>query len=241
MNPLNLFAKISLTLSVLSVLSGCFATMALHDKATQSDTRTQVHLSDTITHIGIPKKPLKDYPHALVMVGNKQSYLLTSPHTTRPSLLKDIFTQLDTSHLYIKPTNNPNAQTQNHYNISIHHHCHTQNKLCDTVWLHYQKPTAKLHKHEQSKLVNLGFDCRTTHQELICQQEVGFEIHLAQISANQNLPHRLKQPIHFQAVSEEYHTTTNKGLMLLTPVAVGIDIVTFPIQFLIISHWLKNK
>ncbi|MDO4897181.1 MAG: hypothetical protein Q3971_07445 [Moraxella sp.] len=235
-------ASVMVILAIMPLLSGCFATMMLHDSAKKTTTDTKVHLSDTITHIGAPKTPLSDHPHALVMVGNRQSYLLTSPSAHRPSLLKDIFTQIDTTHLYIRPKSQVSDDKQNLYQISVSdNHCYAQNKLCDTVWLHYQKPVSALKKGEKAQLQNLGFTCNNTPSTLECTQKVGVHIHLVNKITNHHLPHRLKQPIELRVVEELYHHKTNKGLMLLTPVAVGVDVVTFPVQFLMVSYWLRNK
>lgn len=232
------------------VLSGCMATMILHGNAKKDIKTTTVHLSDTITHIGTPKTPIHGYPHALVMVGDKQSYLLTSPNINRPSLLKDIFTQVDTAYLYVKPYAGVSSsehikKSTNYYQIDVaQNYCYAkENKLCDTVWLYYEKPTTKLAKNEKSMMEGLGFMCHVSDdkQHLMCSQEVGIHLHLAGKIPSHNLPHRLKQPIEFRAIEEHRHSKKNTGLMLLTPVAVGIDVVTFPLQFLWAVHGLKSK
>ena len=76
------FVKIQLMGTVVillsPLLSGCVATGMLIEKSQNNTKVDNILYADTITHIGIPKSSLKDFPYALVMIGDKQSYLITS-------------------------------------------------------------------------------------------------------------------------------------------------------------------
>lgn len=251
MSYLNLSRALGVFMLALSpALSGCLATMYVHDKAEKRNTTTTVHLSDTITHIGTPKSELKEFPYALVLVGNKNSYLLTSPNQYRPSLLREIFTSVDTHYLYIKPMAGISnwdsvKKPKNYLRVNIADDiCYKQNKICNTVEVIYYKPKSVAAKNEETKLKELGFTCDTLKNPkgdmLECSQKVGITIHLANKIPNKNLPHHLKQPIEFNVIEEHTQHRTNKAMMMLMPVALAVDVVTLPIQMAVGMHMLKK-
>ncbi|WP_201582066.1 hypothetical protein [Psychrobacter glacincola] len=83
---------------------------------------------------------------------------------------------------------------------------------------------------------NFGFECQTAiiaeQQNMICQRIVRIELTVA--SAVQNIDqinHKLKQPLTIQLNQKwEVSDHANKLGVVLLPVTMAVDIVTFPIQ-----------
>ncbi len=222
-------------------ISGCVATSYIKEKSNTQNTATSTLLADTITHIGTPKNELKDFPYALVLVGDKNSYLLKSGNPNQPSVLRDIFTKIDTRYLYIEPNtsfqNHVSSinRTNNHYQV-INNSCYQNNKICDTVTLIFHKPKSTLKSYEQAELEKLGFGCHDDKSPqgefLDCSRKTAIDIHLTHKINNKSLPYRLKQPIELSIQESTSKHNPNKGYALLTPVAVAVDIITAPLQIL---------
>lgn len=233
-----------LTLACIPLLSGCATSYTITKSKSGTAIQTHVHFSDHITHIGMPKSQLKDFPYALVALGEKQSYLITSGDENNPSVLYDIFNQVDIHYLYLEPrlfldSKINTTRSENIFKTSITDDCYKQNKLCNTMRLYFQKPTDELANNEISKLNKLGFTCQAlakTHksQELLqCQRLIEVNTHINQKINTQANAYQLKQPITFQIIEEEPKRVDRKGIALLTPLAVVVDIVTLPVQMLL--------
>ena len=243
------FIKIQLvvtaTILLSPLLSGCVATGMLIEKSQNNTKVDHLIYADTITHIGMPKSPLKDFPYALVMIGDKQSYLISSGDDARPSILHDIYKSIDTRYLYTRQIKglSPDetvARQKGRYMATTINRCYKDNKLCDTVYVVFQKPIVNLTQTDEKKLNQLGFNCRPNEELLQCEQALSIVIHLAHKIPNDNLPYRLKQPIDF-SIHEQYTKNGKKPSIMLTPVAVAVDAVTFPLQFLIGWGMLLNN
>ena len=105
--------------------------------------------------------------------------------------------------------------------------------------LYFQKPTNELANNEIPKLNKLGFNCQTlakTHKSpelLQCQRLIEVTTQINQKINTQANAYQLKQPITFQIIEEEPKRVDRKGIALLTPLAVAVDIVTLPVQMLL--------
>ncbi|PNK60696.1 hypothetical protein [Psychrobacter sp. FDAARGOS_221] len=226
-------------------LSSCMTAM-VSDAADKKDKEVIVHLSDTITHMGKPAQPIRGYEHALVLVGQQNGYLLTSDYAKRPQLLEDIFTKADTDYLYLDFYDAGGSymkqQPNTSLNIDVNNECYKDNKWCATTKINFYKPLNLIKDGEVAQMESLGFRCfeptstqlNSGYNTVQCSREVALQIHLIEgINNTDRLSYPLKQPVKLTVTETiEHDNQGRQALKLLTPVAVGVDVITLPLQFL---------
>ncbi|MBS9779620.1 MAG: hypothetical protein KGV51_03240 [Moraxellaceae bacterium] len=222
-----------LSLSILN-LTGCMATMGLMDVTDDAGIGTGKEvtiLKDKVIAIGQASKPIAKHENALILVGEKQSYLLENADDDKDKqFLKDIFTQADLSALSIALDKPKLIVKTDKSNCNF-------NYGCAKVTIKFNKPQAKISTEERYKVQDLGFQCYDYKTNLDCSlsTEIGFT--LAQKVANfDNLQHKLKQPVSIEFTQKKTNHIkkgVQKGTFgLLALPAMVVDVVTLPLQLL---------
>lgn len=237
------------TLLGLSIgLSGCAtASLVSYTKTDHVQEHVKNVLSENVIAVGYPNKPIKGYEDAMILAGKNYSFLVqpAADSHTSSDIFRRIFAQVDLGSLYIDTlpsysTYNVQQKTQadsNQLVINIDGNKSSQIKDIPTfIGLLYAKPINEIKLNEQLQLENFGFECQIAtiaeQQNMICQRIVRIELTVA--SAVQNIDqinHKLKQPLKIQLNQKwEVSDNANKLGVVLLPVTMAVDIITFPIQ-----------
>lgn len=222
-------------LSVLLVLSGCYANRALIEAVDKSQESRWVatDTKDIIIAIGKPAKPIEGYENALVLVGQQHNYLIES--TEGKNQLKRVFETVDLHHLSVYLPDGHIAVKE----AGDWRSCPSTYGCAWDIILRYEKPNAHISLKEQNDLKNLGFYCSggvMDKNQTVCSyypHKVSFIP--VQSSNPSDLSYRLKQPV--PIIRYAFHK--NKGKMTrvaniaLSPIAIVFDVVTFPVQMAI--------
>lgn len=237
------------TLLGLSIVLNSCATASLvsYTKTNHVEEHVKNVLSENVIAVGYPNKPIKGYEDAMILAGKNYSFLVqpaVDSHTSS-DIFRRIFAQVDLGSLYIDTlpsysTYNVQQKTQANSNqLVINIDGNKTSKIKDIptfIGLLYAKPINEIKRNEQLQLENFGFECQTAiiaeQQNMICQRIVRIELTVA--SAVQNIDqinHKLKQPLTIQLNQKwEVSDHANKLGVVLLPVTMAVDIVTFPIQ-----------
>lgn len=219
------------------LLSSCATTQYLASKTAPNNldsltqTKTQTLVSDVLVAIGKPTQKVQNYEDSLVLVGKNHSYFI-EPNSNDKKLFQQIFSQVDLSNIYIN---------QQDINAEIQSSCRYKHG-CGTVELSFRKEKAKLLANEEKTVKKLGFQCHeqtiTAKNYLTCNNKVaiGYTV-ISQVKNVHSLQHRFKKAVNLTIVKKtnlknQSVKKTGKQAVYYTlyPVAVVIDIVTFPIQ-----------
>lgn len=232
-----------LSIAVCIGAGGCATFAVMEDaRGTYTEEQEVVEFSEQVIAIGRPSQPIAEYPHAMVLAGNKYSFLVQPKvdAQTPANLFEQIFTQVDLKALYI----NPNPVQQQHYGqtqsltLKLANGQKEIKKLPHWIGLTFTKPTAQLGYGEQQRLELFGFKCNTVQikqqPHLNCSRNVQTEFTLAERVNNFNqLQYKLKQPLTVKMVHTYTVEKSKVGAkLLLLPVAVSLDIITLPLQLL---------
>lgn len=220
-------------------LSGCFASSALEQSIKKSKDKRWIatDMSDTIIAIGKPAKPIQGYENALVLAGQKHSYLIHNHDKT--DSLKRILDTMDLRYLHINlPTNHQIAVKQSGNGFA----CTSSFGCAERISLSFKKPLNQVKNIETEKqqLRKLNFYCsdvlshHTYKTHLVCDY-ITYNTAFIPIQSAQNhanLTHRFKEPVpithyEFRKHKGQIERTAKKALI---PLALAFDIVTFPIQ-----------
>lgn len=230
------------------MLSSC-ATMALtgSDNWNSSKKYETTVLSENVIALGYPSAPIKGYENAMLLAGKKYSFLVQPKLSsdTPNELFKTLFTQVDLDFLYIdpKPENYPIEAGKNTAYDTLDLNVESDNstkikQLPVDVGLLFSKPVNMLKANEQRQMEQLGFECKVfgidQKEDLICQRVVPTAITIASTVQNiDNLNYKLKRPLTINLNYQGETKGSNKEwLRILKPVAIAVDIVTFPVQVL---------
>lgn len=252
MSHLSTPCKILATAISISLLSGCIVSNKLSSQWSDEEEGSRIFLEDNIHAIGRPIKPVKDYPYALVLAGEKYDYLVQSDEYKAPSTVQSIFNGFDTRYLFIGNEDyNPFDNLKKDQSItlkigmartaSLQSYAMYQAKKygvgASDAQLHFIKPAKDVNADEKEMLTTFKFNCTTQHAQKItythCQRKTPIElIPIKKTIDISQLEHRFNKPYRIQAsyIHEKNSTLKNAGVALLMPLAIAIDIVTFPIQ-----------
>ncbi len=230
-------------------LTGCMATMGLmnatDDGGQYATGKEMVVLKDTVVAIGQANKPIVNHEHALVLVGETNSYLV-EPRGQNKQIFENMFKLLDLSALYIGSKSS--ESTTKKLTIDMDRsYCEAQHG-CHVISLNFNKPLIKVTNKEKNLLKQLDFQCHEsdTKDDLICNRSVDVEFTIAEKVANfDKLQYRFKQPITIEFMQHNTNkskTVAKKGAynLFILP-AMAIDVVTFPLQFLFYYPQIKES
>ena len=227
-------------------ISSCATYYALNNSDVQEVKKQHIMLQDKVIAIGRPSTPIPHYPYALILAGQKNSYLVQPvPSSTTPlNLFEQIYSQIDLNYIYLDPNNQISRNIQHNIKTppenKLEFKLGNEPKISDLVnsklGIYYLRELKKVPKKEKNQLAELGFQCDEANQSntkyYLCNRHINTTIQVAsQVKNINNIQHTLKQPLNIEFT----YTQTKKnyrrvGLKALTPVAVAVDIITSPIQ-----------
>ncbi|MDO4426540.1 MAG: hypothetical protein Q4B88_00275 [Moraxella sp.] len=213
-----------------AVLSGCMTAGVIYSSVQERYTQ-KIAASESIIAIGKPKTPIASHPHAMVLVGQENSILVTpEPSMSIPQdLFGQIFERVDLNHLYIT-ADTVGEERLVELDLGVNPVGVPQaNKTVSFLFL---KPKSALKAGERASLQTLGFGCEIkTHEAkemLACVQSVETTFTLVKQAQNtQAMSYRLKEPL--KVVFRYEATHTRPAMLLLTPLAIAYDVVTLPL------------
>lgn len=222
-------------------LTACVFSGGLENKITQSKNNRFVvneNKTDNIIAVGKPAKVIQNYPYALVLVGQKYNYLIESldDNEQKSRQLLTIFEQLPAQYLTISTKT---YQTQYADFLMVkpaggYYQCSSQYG-CTHIELTFKKPKKQLKLNDESQLNALGFECNNITDYLSCHH--GIKMAITPITKtdtqkNMGTAYQFKQPIviKFYDFHAKKGTLTRGVLTALLPLAIVVDVVTFPVQ-----------
>lgn len=220
-------------------LSGCLAAEKLdYQLMKQEDAKwiADERLTDTLVAIGKPSSPIEGVDNALVFAGEKYSYLVQSGN--RDDELINILEQVDLAYFSFKPMPAFNAP---YFRIRIGEQGCTSVQGCIAAILWFEKPTHLLAADETIKLETLDFTCHDGFPGGMtrCTKDLWrLPVTIAPAVKNiESLQYRLSQPtpIKFYTYQPNKALAAEKRLEALMPLAKAFDIITFPIQVVMLE------
>ena len=220
-------------------LSGCIATEKLdHQLMRQEDAKwvADEQFTDIIIAVGKPAAPIQGVEHAIVFAGEKRSYLVQSANRDREFI--DILDQVDVAYFSFKPMPAFNAP---YFRIRIGEQGCTSAQGCIATTLWFEKPTHLLTAGETAKLEGFDFTCHDGFKSDMtrCTKSLWrLPVTVAPAVKNSDtLSYRLHQPttLKFYNYQPDKALAEEKRLKALMPLAKAFDIITFPIQFIMIE------
>ena len=220
------------SLAALLATSGC-ATSSLLDSDSHSSTSTtkQVLSEDQIVAFGRPVQALPKMPNAsMVIVGEKNSYVLTQGGTEMVSLLSSLAPkniQVDNDMDFYVPNNDGYFQGE--------------------MKLSYAKLKDEFKRSDyQFFLQNSGKECTSASDQRINAQRFCFSVpvkgaiypQVSNLSMIQSNYRALSKPymVSFYSETKQNHVSSNGAntaqKLVLLPFALAFDVVTFPFQLL---------
>lgn len=237
----------------IKLLSLCFAVFGLGGCATSYlHYETGVYspkydrgiaLEDTLIAIGHSRQPIKNYENALILAGEKYSYLAIPNQKKKvpQNLFQQIYTQVDLKYLIagqfkyerMIDENTARYDLKPKLGFRLEHGKSAKNqKLLGEIGFLFNKPMNLLKSGERENLEAMGFKCNLIEKNLKCTLDSSIELHLASAAKNQSeLKYTFKRPVQL-VVGYEIEKFDYKGVgrIALYPLAIAVDIVTSPIQ-----------
>lgn len=233
------------------LLQSC-ATYRVMSSGEQSRYKSDLQFKDEIVSIAKPKTPIQGYEDAVVFLGKNHTFLVQErPNTAfAPVNFNKIFQHADLNHLYID--NNPSLGLDN-FVKSVHQgvipkpkeieldNLLSSNEHTHSFYLTFIKPVNQLQKGEKETMQNLGMSCYDTYepypQYLVCYRSLNAKFTLVQNPTNaQQSKYGLKQPLTVGVYKVTEIQGSGKANYILLPLAVAFDIVTFPVQYIMLSN-----
>lgn len=223
---------IGAALSALLASSGCATSSLLESNSRVSTQTTKTILSeDQIVAFGRPAQALPKTPNAtMVIVGEKNSYVLTQGGTEMVSLLSNLTPkniQVDNDMSFYVPNNNGYFQGE--------------------MKLSYAKLKDEFKRSDyQFFLQNNGRDCTSASDQRIDAQRFCFSVHVkgaiypqvSNLSMIQSNYRALSKPYTVSFYTQTQQDQINRSgtnaaqKLILLPFALAFDVVTFPFQLL---------
>ena len=232
-------SRLCLAGSLVLGLSGCIVSEKLdYQLMVQEDAKwvADEQFTDTIIAIGKPAAPIQGVEHAIVFAGEKRSYLVQSAKRDREFI--DILEQVDLAYFSFKPMPAFNAP---YFRIRIGEQGCTSKQGCIATILWFEKPTHLLAAGETAKLEGFDFTCHYGFAGGMtrCTKNLWrLPVTVAPAVKNINtLSYRLRHPttLKFYHYQPDKALAEEKRLKALMPFAKAFDIITFPIQFIMVE------
>ena len=226
-------AVVGASVAAIMAVSGCATSSLLDssDRQVSSKTVKQILSEDQIVAFGRPAQPIANMPNStMVIVGEKNSYVLTQGGTEMVSLLTNLTPkniQVDNEMSFYSPKNDGYFQGQ--------------------MKLSYAKLKDEFERSDyQFFLQNGGKECTTASDQRINAQRFCFSVPIKgaiypQVS-NLNLIQAKYKPLtkpytvsfYSESTQNEVSRSGRSGAekLVLLPFALAFDVVTFPVQVL---------
>ena len=249
--------KILLSIVVLSLsLTGCATTILnefQHYNPNRNDTwESGIALQDQLIAIGIASQPIQGHENALIIVGQKYSYLAKPVISDKQTatLLMDLVNNIDMQ--YAKLYQDESEQKLKNIGLEKMNLARPivfrlagskqvkDHQLTAHLVLQYQKPVKLVTASEREKLSRIKMVCMENEQYYECNKRLNIQLTLATAVKNQNqLKHRFQQPLDLivQYSVREFNAKEVAKNMALYPLAITFDIVTSPIQLIGLLTW----
>ena len=234
-----LLSRLCLAGSLVLGLSGCIVSEKLdYQLMLQEDAKwvADEQFTDTIIAVGKPAAPIQGVEHAIVFAGEKRSYLVQSAKRDREFI--DILEQVDLAYFSFKPMPAFNAP---YFRIRIGEQGCTSAQGCIATILWFEKPTNLLAAGETARLEGFDFTCHDGFAGGMtrCTKNLWrLPVTVAPAVKNiETLSYRLRQPttLKFYHYQPDKALAEEKRLKTLMPFAKAFDIITFPIQFIMVE------
>ena len=232
-------SRLSLAGSLVLGLSSCIVTEKLdYQLMLQEDAKwiADEQFTDTIIAVGKPAAPIQGVEHAIAFAGEKRSYLVQSANRDREFM--DILDQVDLAYFSFKPMPAFNAP---YFRIRIGEQGCISAQGCIATILWFEKPTHLLVAGETAKLEGFDFTCYDGFAGGItrCTKNLWrLPVTVAPAVKNiETLAYRLPQPttLKFYTYQPDKASAEEKRLKTLMPIAKAFDIITFPIQLIMVE------
>lgn len=226
-------AMIGVSIAAMLAGSGCATSSLLEsDNRTVSKTVKTVLSEDSIIAFGRPAQALPNLPNAsMVIVGNKNSYVLTDGGREMTTLLTTLSPkniQVDNDMAFLVPNNDGHFQ--------------------GTMKLSYAKLKDEFQRRDyQFFLQNGGQDCTTSSDQRILAQRFCFNVPIKgviyppvnNLALIQSQYRPLSRPysVSFYTMTQQDDVIQSRGKsgaqkLVLLPFALAFDVITFPFQLL---------
>ena len=232
-------SRLCLAGSLVLGLSSCIVTEKLdYQLMLQEDAKwiADEQLIDTIIAVGKPAAPIQGVEHAIVFAGEKRSYLVQSANRDREFM--NILDQVDLAYFSFKPMPAFNAP---YFRIRIGEQGCTSGQGCIATILWFEKPTPLLVAGETAKLEGFDFTCHDGFAGGMtrCTKNLWrLPVTVAPAVKNiETLAYRLPQPtmLKFYNYQPDKALAEEKRLKTLMPIAKAFDIITFPVQLIMVE------
>lgn len=222
----------------LSVLTGCVASGHIIDRIEERKTAQwdlNDSLSDTIVAVGVPSKPIKNYENALVLSGQKQSYLIQTPNYD-DSFVRLLNSDLDLKYMTLRPNR---YAKDGAYRVEVGGKDCSSKHGCVGIDFEYDwrsdDPETNLEAKRKSVqlLADAGFRCIGGERHPYCTRSIE-DAKLTIVSKPNNadsLTYKLRESakIHFYQ-NNGTGKIAQAGLWMVLPIAIVFDLVTLPVQ-----------
>ena len=232
-------SRLCLAGSLVLGLSSCIVTEKLdYQLMLQEDAKwiADEQFTDTIIAVGKPAAPIQGVEHAIVFAGEKHSYLVQSAN--RDLEFMDILDQVDLAYFSFKPMPAFNAP---YFRIRIGEQGCISAQGCIATILWFEKPTHLLVAGETAKLEGFDFNCHDGFSGGMtrCTKNLWrLPVTVAPAVKNiETLTYRLPQPttLKFYTYQPDKALAEEKRLKTLIPIAKAFDIITFPVQLIMVE------
>ena len=222
-------SKLCLAGSLVLGLSGCIVSEKLdYQLMLQEDAKwiADEQFTDTIIAVGKPAAPIQGVEHAIVFAGEKRSYLVQSINRDREFM--DILDQVDLAYFSFKPMPAFNAP---YFRIRIGEQGCISAQGCIATILWFEKPTHLLVAGETAKLEGFDFTCHDGFAGGMtrCTKNL-WRLPVTVAPAVKNI-----ETLKFYNYQPDKALAEEKRLKTLMPIAKAFDIITFPIQLIMVE------
>ena len=218
-------------------MSACASQYVKHELGAKqghvaADYQYQVILEDQLVAIGTPKTQIAGHKDAWVLVGKQHSYLMTV--SGKPTgYLQQVLHSVDARFLRIQ-----GQCARDGLGAVLIAERPEQNKLFEQVRLGYRQPLAQVSAAERQRLQDLGFYCNASSSAVYdCSLGLNVQYHIITAAKpTGSKVHKFAQPHLFKITLRSdgnlAATAATWPQKALLPLALVVDVVTAPVQWL---------
>ncbi len=218
-------------------LSGCFLKTIddIEESGRKAKYVEKTELRDSIIAIGKSKLPISGYENAIILAGKKSSYMVETKDLQNLQKLLD-FDDLSAMRIY---PNDMYLQESRYFVVRTGEQYPCQGiNACSMINVVYSKESNSPLTKEENILAKSDFHCqsyRTVEEKygLRCTYSPTVKITIISSVVNEQfLKHKFSKPLELRFFNYEPKNGENKRLIynVLSPIAITLDIITFPIQ-----------
>ena len=219
-------------------MSACASQYVKHELGAKqghvaADYQYQVILEDQLVAIGTPKTQIAGHKDAWVLVGKQHSYLMTV--SGKPTgYLQQVLHSVDAHFLRLQ-----GQYARDGLGAVLIAERPEQNKLFEQVRLDYRQPLAQVSAAERQRLQDLGFYCNAISSSAVYDCSLGLNVQYHIITAAKSRGSKVHQFAHPHPFKITLRSDGNPAATAVTwpqkallPLALVVDVVTAPVQWL---------